>query len=344
MTETPAPVPQDAEQALLAFGLLPTGISPHFGNTTNVWRVDTDEGSFVLRRRATRDVAQLRTTHSLLRYLSPLRIAPEVRTAPNGEEFVATNAALWEVLTFLPGEVSTTGWDFDWDDDELLASSADLLARLNSALREYQPLRTSRWYERAPMPPRAELETYLRSQGTQETNHILDLLPSVGAHLAAPTQDDSPRHVVHNDFAWYNVVRTGHAATGIFDFDSAQPNTELHDIAYAIYAFAPINESIAGQPRSLPRTAERVAMFVLAYEERAGPLPVTAAPLLGMAAHRVALSAASLLGGLLRGEERAQRLLPHLVGYMTWLGWYQREQRELVEATAEGLRAGTRDS
>jgi Ser/Thr protein kinase RdoA (MazF antagonist) len=271
-----------------------------------------------------------------------VKIASEVRTAPNGEEFVATNAALWEVLTFLPGEVSTTGWDLDWDDDELLASSADLLARLNSALREYQPLQTNRWYERTPMPPRAKLETYLRSQSTQETNRILDLLPLVEPHLAAPTQDDTPRHVIHNDFAWYNVVRTGHAATGIFDFDSAQPNTELHDLAYAIYAFAPINESIAGQPRSLPRTAERVAMFVHAYEERAGPLAVTAAPLLSMAAHRVALSAASLLGSLLRGDVRAQRLLPHLVGYMTWLGWYQREWRELVEAVAEELRAGTR--
>jgi Ser/Thr protein kinase RdoA (MazF antagonist) len=269
-----------------------------------------------------------------------LKIASEVRPAPNGEEFVATNAALWEVLTFLPGEVSTTGWDFDWDDDELLTSSADLLARLNGALREYRPLRTSRWYEPTPMPPRVELETYLRSQSTQETSHILDLLPLVEPHVAAPTQDHTPSHVVHNDFAWYNVVRTGHAATGIFDFDSAQPNTELHDLAYAIYAFAPINESISGQPRALPRTAERVAMFVHAYEERAGHLPVTAAPLLSMAAHRVALSAASLLGGLLRGEERAQRLLPHLVGYMKWLGWYERERRVLVEAVAEGLRAG----
>ena len=60
-----------------------------------------------------------------------------MRNAPNCEDFVATKENLWEVLTFLPGEVSTTGWDFDWDDDELLASSPDLLGRLNQALRDY---------------------------------------------------------------------------------------------------------------------------------------------------------------------------------------------------------------
>src|SRR5437667_233091 len=182
------------------------------------------------------------------------------------------------------------------------------------------------------MPTRATLETYLRSHDTQETKQILELLPLIEAHLTASSPDETRRHVVHNDFAWYNVVRTGHAATGVIDFDSAQPNTELHDIAYAIYAFAPINESIAGQPRSLARTAERVTIFVRVYEEHAGRLPVTAARLLSMAAQRVALSAAGLLGDLLRGDERAQRLLPHLVGYMTWLGWYQRERRELLEA------------
>jgi len=118
----------------------------------------------------------------------------------------------------------------------------------------------------------------------------------------------------------------------------------LHDIAYAVYAFAPINESIAGQRRSPARTAARVATFVDAYEERAGPLPITAASLLDMAAHRVALSAATLLGGLLGGEERAQRLLSHVVGYATWLGWYQRERGQLLEAVASDLRSGTRDS
>ncbi|TME29923.1 MAG: aminoglycoside phosphotransferase family protein [Chloroflexi bacterium] len=344
MTKTPAPVPHDAEEALLAFGLVPRRIATHFGNTTNVWRVDTDDGPFVLRRRARQDAAQLQTTHRLLRYLSPLRIAPEVRNAPNGEDFVATKEALWEVLTFLPGEVSTTGWDFDWDDDELLASSADLLGRLNQAFRDYQDAPTSTWYVRTPMPPRATLETYLRSHDTQETKQILELLPLIEAHLTASPPDETRHHVVHNDFAWYNVVRTGHAATGVIDFDSAQPNTELHEIAYATYAFAPINESIAGQPRSLARTAERVAIFVRVYEGRAGRLPVTADRLLSMAAQRVALSAADLLGGLLRGEERAQRLLPHLVGYMTWLGWYQRERRVLLEAIAEALSGWARDS
>lgn len=340
------PAPQDVEQAALAFGIVPKGISAYFSNTTKVWRVDTDDGPFVLRRAsyARGRLAQLRTTHKLLRYLNPLGIAPEVRAAPNGEDVVTTNEAFWELLTFLPGEVSTTGWDFDWDDDELLTSSADLLGRLNSALRDYKPPPSSRWYEPTPMPPREELETYLRSQRTEETRQILELLPFVEARLAAPTQDDTRRHIVHSDFAWYNVVRTGRAATGVIDFDSAQPNTELHDIAYAVYAFAPINESIAGQRRSPARTAARVAAFVDAYEERAGPLPVTAASLLDMAARRVALSAASLLGGLLREEERAERLLSHLVGYATWLEWYQRSQRPLLEAVASNLSSSTRDS
>lgn len=184
------------------------------------------------------------------------------------------------------------------------------------------------------MPRRAVLETHLRSQDTEETREILDALGLVEAHLRPPPDDRTHRHVVHNDFAWYNLVRGDRAATGVIDFDSAQPNTELHDIAYAVYAFAPINEAIAGRPRSPSRTADRVATFLRAYEERAGPLPMSAISLLDMAAHRVALSAASLLGGLVDGEERAQRLLSHTVGYVRWLAWYQRQRRDLIEAVA----------
>jgi len=330
-------VSPQVRSVLHAFGVVPTRVTAHFGNTTSVGRVDTDGPSFVLRRRAAREADHLGTTHHLLRYLAPLAIAPEVHAAPNGEEIVVADDAIYELLAFLPGEVSVTGWDFEWDDDTLLASAAELLARLNVALRDYAPPSSSKWYERTTMPRRAELKTHLRSQNNEETRAILDALGLVEAHLRPPPEDRTRRHVVHNDFAWYNLVRSDRTATGVIDFDSAQPNTELHDIAYAVYAFAPINEAIAGRSRSPSRTAERIATFLRPYEERAGRLPLSAASLLDMAAHRVALSAASLLGGLVHGEARAQRLPSHTVGYVTWLGWYQRQRRDLIEAVAAAL-------
>lgn len=337
MAAIPHNVPSDALEALQAFGVAPTRLTPMSGNTTAVLRVDADDSSFVLRRRAIQEADRIAATHDLLRYLAPLGVAPQVRMTRAGEEVAVRENALFELLTFLPGEVAVTGWDFDWDDDELLASAGDLLGRLTVTLREYVPPPSSEWYPRAAMPDRSELELLLRRENTAETRRILDGLTLVEARLAPPPEDRTRRHIVHNDFGWYNVVRTGRSASGVIDFDSALFQTELHDIAYAVYAFAPVTDEMAESTRSPWRTAQRVRTLLAAYEDRAGSLPITAASLLDMAAHRVALSAASLLAGLLNGEERARRLLPHTVGYVTWLEWYERRRRDLVEAVASEL-------
>lgn len=45
-------------------------------------------------------------------------------------------ANVYEVLTYIEGDVAVTGWDIDREDDAFLATSARLRGRLNRSLRE----------------------------------------------------------------------------------------------------------------------------------------------------------------------------------------------------------------
>ncbi|MGO7549276.1 phosphotransferase enzyme family protein [Rhizobium leguminosarum] len=52
-----------------------------------------------------------------------------------------------------------------------------------------------------------------------------------------------PREIVcHGDCAPYNVATAGHAAVGIFDFDTAHPAPRIWDLAYSVYRWAPLSD------------------------------------------------------------------------------------------------------
>jgi Ser/Thr protein kinase RdoA (MazF antagonist) len=54
-----------------------------------------------------------------------------------------------------------------------------------------------------------------------------------------------PKEVIcHNDFAPYNINFKGHLPIGLIDFDTACPAPRVWDIAYAVYRFAPLSESV----------------------------------------------------------------------------------------------------
>lgn len=322
--------------ALLAFGVVPERVEATPGNTTSLWRIDANGSSYVLRLHDRDAAAKVLTRHDLLDFLATrFRRAPQVVRTRNEHEFVDGSEGLYELLTYVPGAVGTAE-TFDWDDDALLESAAGLLADLHLGLRDYTPQQTAEWWTPQPIPSESIVEIHLRRDKSEEAKAILDSLLLMYQYLASPSASGSPRHVIHNDFAWYNVVQNNHAATGVIDFDAAHVNSELHDLAYALYAFTPIRDSIGPTPRAVDRTAQRVALFLRSYERRLGEkfvAPVEA--LFDTAAKRVALLEADLIAGWLKQEERSTRLVSHAVGYSEWLRWYERSRSQLVSAGDE---------
>ncbi len=325
MTEPDAKTAHELRQVLAEFRINPDRIEPSAGNTTSLWRIDAGASSFALRRRAADDDRRVRSTHDLLRFLaSRFGRAPEPVATSAGQDWIERPDGIYELLTYLTGEVAVTDRDFDWDDDAFLASAAALLAQLNLALREYKPPADAVWYEPKPVPKFLKAQAFLSRDASTEAKRILAHLELIYKYLGVFPEDATPRHLIHNDFAWYNVVRRAHEAVGVIDFDSAHVNSELHDLAYAVYAFVPINESVKGQKRSIGTTARRVALFLTSYERELGAsLHLSSPDIFDAAAYRVALSGATLVAGYLQGDERSKRLLSHAVGYAEWLGWYE---------------------
>ena len=56
---------------------------------------------------------------------------------------------------------------------------------------------------------------------------------------------DLPKEVIcHNDFAPYNITFENNSPIGLIDFDTACPAPRVWDIAYAVYRFVPLSESV----------------------------------------------------------------------------------------------------
>jgi Ser/Thr protein kinase RdoA (MazF antagonist) len=70
--------------------------------------------------------------------------------------------------------------------------------------------------------------------------------------------------IVHGDYAPYNLVFSGEHVVGIIDVDYARPGPRTHDLAYAIYRFAPLASGDEGWGTIAERAA-RVRMFCEAY-------------------------------------------------------------------------------
>jgi len=296
---------------LSQFGLTMTEASPLGGNVTRGWRVMTQDGVFVLREHPRDHAPLVRTRHALLRFLEDrFPHAPRVRAG--ADSVAVASGQLYEVLTYLPGASAVTPDQFDFDDDELVASAGVLLGRMHRVLRSYRPPPTARW----PASPAASRpgDALARLARRPEAKVARRALPLLLRFATPPADDRTPRHVVHNDFAWYNCTRLGRRIDGIFDWDAASVASELRDVGYAVYAFAPI-----GPQRAPAQTEARILAFLDGYADALGEsLAASRAQLLDMVAHRVALAGAGLLVRADQGDQRAIRILAHAIGYGQW--------------------------
>ncbi len=309
---------------LREFGLAMTEAAALGGNVTRGWRLMTPDGPVVLREHPAADEPLVRTRHAVLRFLEDrFPHAPVVRAG--SDSVVIAGDRLYEVLTYLPGKSAVTPDQFDFDDDGLMASAGALLGKMHRVLRSYRPPAAARW----PSAPDASgLADALARLALPETEVTRGALPLFLHFVAPPTGDRTPRHVVHNDFAWYNCTRIAGRIDGIFDWDATSVASELRDVGYAVYAFAPI-----GPQRALGQTETRIAAFLGGYARALGePLAASRAQLLDMVVHRVALAGADLLVRVDHGDERAIRIFDHAIGYARWLEWYAAGGAEPLKA------------
>ncbi len=72
--------------------------------------------------------------------------------------------------------------------------------------------------------------------------------------------------ICHGDYAPYNCVFDGTKAVGIIDFDTAHPGPRVHDIAYALYRFAPLTHADnADSFGGIKEQAARARLFCDSY-------------------------------------------------------------------------------
>ncbi|MET7465708.1 aminoglycoside phosphotransferase family protein [Nonomuraea sp. NPDC005501] len=106
----------------------------------------------------------------------------------------------FEILDFLPGEVSNYPATPAAASMEALGSAAELLRSYHDATMEYARDVVGGWM----LPDRVPVEV-----------------------------------ICHGDYAPHNCVLDGDRVVGIIDFDTAHPGPRLWDVAYAVYRWAP---------------------------------------------------------------------------------------------------------
>ncbi|GIF23547.1 Ser/Thr protein kinase RdoA (MazF antagonist) [Actinoplanes tereljensis] len=161
--------------------------------------------------------------HGLLRMLA----ARGFRGVPRVLEITGDG---FEVLDFLPGEVSNYPATPAAASPEALESAAELLRAYHDATAEY-----------ARTAPR---------DGWQ--------IPA-----AEPVEV-----ICHGDYAPHNCVLDGNRVAGIIDFDHARPGPRLSDVAYAAYRWVPM--SAPGTVEAAGSTTEEQAARLRIFCDRYG--------------------------------------------------------------------------
>ncbi|WP_216093145.1 aminoglycoside phosphotransferase family protein [Curtobacterium sp. UCD-KPL2560] len=133
-----------------------------------------------------------------------------------------------ETVTFVPGTAGNYPWTAEIASEAALVTSARLLRQYHDAAATYPRSAADVWSQAERLP----VET-----------------------------------IVHGDFAPYNCVYDGIAASGLIDFDTAHPGPRVWDVASAVYRFAPFTTGVVegSTAPSLGERLARAAEFCRAY-------------------------------------------------------------------------------
>lgn len=254
-----------------ALRVLPGAIQPREGRG---WLVDWHGTRGVLRQRpappdsaaADRLIGDAAWLHGFLARLSGLGFpAPRPLPAFGGQSLALSQGALWEAVSFLPGQVVGCA------EVPPMEEIGALLARYHATARGIGV-----GGQRPMALPLADVPGILLSArlqaagvGGERAAVICQLAGQLASDLEGTGHRDRSRLVIHGDFTNHNVVAAGTPprATGVIDFALAHNETPLADIGYGLWR--------SGRPRQDAAHLDlpRVRRFFAGY---ASEVPVTA--------------------------------------------------------------------
>ncbi len=158
--------------------------------------------------------------------------APRPLLAFGGRSWLVADGALWQLVSFLPGQV------VGWGDQPPIEEIGALLARYHQTARDFDP-----GVQRPHALPMADVPEVLRFSRLRAAGVdagaaviICELAGQLSSDLAQAGAVRPPI-VVHGDFTSHNVLSDGDPArlTGVIDFAGAHLETPLADIAYGLW-------------------------------------------------------------------------------------------------------------
>ena len=255
--DPPAGLLEEAGLALVRGGL-PAG-------RAGMWLVDWDGTLGVLRRldpapdwAAGADLAaDIAWLHGFLCLLADGFPAPRPLPAFGQCSWTVTGAAVWELVSFVPGRA------VDWATLSEMEAIGALLARYHDAACQVQVAS-----QRPVALPLGQVPAVLAAAGMPTTGEEDDqrrLVQRLAGELAADLGDIGhgqwPRLIIHGDFTSHNVIADGQPSRprGAIDFALAHLESPLADIGYGLWR--------SGRPHDQATRLDvpRVQRFVRGY-------------------------------------------------------------------------------
>jgi Ser/Thr protein kinase RdoA (MazF antagonist) len=258
--------------------VLPGQVHPREGRA---WLVDWQGTRAVLRQLATpaatpypcAATAQVAWLHDFLARLAGLGFpAPAPLPAFGGGSWARTGGALWEIVSFIPGQV------VGWADQPGIEEVGELLARYHAAVRRIAPsgqrpgalpLAEALLVLLSPrldaVPISAELKAVIRHEAGRLAGELSDASGLAGERL-----------VIHGDFTNHNVIADGvpPRVVGVIDFALAHSETPLADIGYGLWRSGrPCQEACRVDPSRASRFLRGYARVARVSAEQAGAIP-----------------------------------------------------------------------
>jgi Ser/Thr protein kinase RdoA (MazF antagonist) len=219
--------------------VLPGVIRPREGRA---WLVDWQGTRAVLRQlpvpapgmtvaQHSGDVAWL---HGFLAQLACLGF-PSPRPLPSfgGQSWTVADGALWEIVSFLPGQV------VGWAGEPAMAEIGGLLARYHAAARQIKVPGQRPGALPLAEVPKILLSPQLAAAGVaaDRASVIRQLAHQLNRDLRETAVLAGEQVVIHGDFTNHNVLAAGIPlrATGVIDFALAHAETSLADIGYGLW-------------------------------------------------------------------------------------------------------------
>lgn len=172
--------------------------------------------------------------HGFLAQLASLGF-PSPRPLPSfdGQSWTVAGGALWEIVSFLPGQV------VGWASEPAMEEIGGLLARYHTTARQIKMPGQRPGALPLAEVPKILLSPQLAAAGVaaDRASVLRQLAHQLDRDLHDTTVLASQQIVIHGDFTDHNVLAAGTPprASGVIDFALAHAETPLADIGYGLW-------------------------------------------------------------------------------------------------------------